>query len=779
MPESATGGYIAPGRVKRPRQPRRRLPVPPAQGGRPMNAMRNSVLAPPTQRLGPSLSSMPARPRTPSAGLGANPDYVVGIPPEAMNRDSRTGMPSPVPTTQPVNAPGQLNFRNNIPFIERSIRRGQDVIAEATQRAVNAAKNAAIRGVATGVPMAAQGMNAGRDAAARAVAAGVPIAAQGMNAGRDAAVRAVGDGVLGARRMAAGVGNYFNPPTANAGPPIQRVSPPLVLDPQVQTAPVRPMNKEDQRQADLAAARQSLALADSLPATSSSVALPSSASTNLLEQNAFQASGADALANKISGMSMAGTPTPEQQDLMNRGAAASAYLRPGGGLTEEYAAQAGGNNTMRDYTDPAQMLRPVGGRPTVESNAAAMERLGLGQGPNRAQSARSMMQPGGMGSPASFDAMREADAAAEADFVMPTVGGAMNRDFRGMDPAVADKIRAGDARRRERRGTPDPGTPQADQLFRDQRQRRRDRSEANMPIRQYRALMRNQQEVAPVTFGGQGTPFVNVARRFNQGPGLNQRTLAATRMVRGDRLQDEQLARDRFTEDRTFRADNRYRNRQQANLEARQLFQDQQLAFQREQAAETERHNRELERMETTGQISKQEADERQAEHNRKMEKKKLKRDMDDPTRELNRQAAQDALDDNKEARTPSGKVVKRYRPQVVTADGRVQAGRDIIMDPDLSPEDKRSALHDLGLDQGTLLESLRQSDSYGTKYFTDETPEFHDRYNNYYEMFEGFDYGLPTPPQAAPVPAAPQQNHMRANTGGAHHLIRGFGTNQ
>ena len=64
--------------------------------------------------------------------------------------------------------------------------------------------------------------------------------------------------------------------------------------------------------------------------------------------------------------------------------------------------------------------------------------------------------------------------------------------------------------------------------------------------------MQNQQEVAPVLFGGQGTPYVNVARRFNQGPGLNQRTLAAMRMVRGDRLQDEKIDRDRFVEDRAF-----------------------------------------------------------------------------------------------------------------------------------------------------------------------------------------------------------------------------------
>lgn len=158
----------------------------------------------------------------------------------------------------------------------------------------------------------------------------------------------------------------------------------------------------------------------------------------------------------------------------------------------------------------------------------------------------------GLGDGRDFDRMREADAAAEADFVMPTVAPLMNRDFRNVDPIVEDMVRTGDARRREQRGTPERGTAAADQLFRDQRQRRRDRSEANMPIRQYRALMQNQQEVAPVLFGGQGTPYVNVARRFNQGPGLNQRTLAAMRMVRGDRLQDEKIDRDRFVEDRAF-----------------------------------------------------------------------------------------------------------------------------------------------------------------------------------------------------------------------------------
>lgn len=546
------------------------LPAPmgPAQQGRRLS--RNSVLAPPTQRLGPSLSSMPAPPRTPSTGLGANPNYIVGIPSEAMGRDSRTGVPSPAPARPSgIPAAAQAVMRAAVPAGLRSAQNaGAQAVIRGTQLAGQAKgrfTDAAMQGVATGVPMAAQAMNAGRNAAARAVATGVPMAAQGVNAARDAAMQGVAagvplaaQGIAAARGMAADAGtvvgnaygraakaygDYVNPP---AGPPIQRVSPPLALGPQVQTAPVGPMNEEDARQADLDAARQSLALAGRLPAASSSVPLPSSSSDSLLEQNAFQASGADALTNKISGMSMAGTPTPEQQDLMNRGAAASAFLQPGGGLQQRYEAQAGGNNTLYDSSDPAQMLMPAPRSPGVDEEALA--KLKGKYQPN--QRSRSIMSEG-LGDGRDFDRMREADAAAEADFVMPTVGNVMNRDFRMMDPDLVERVQAGDARSRERRGTPEPGTAAADQLFRDQRQARKDNSMENRRVRQYRSLIG----------GGHGGPM-----------GLNERTLRALQMVDGE----DRRARGDFVQDRQFNESQRQFDENTAMQRARQRQQNRQ-----------------------------------------------------------------------------------------------------------------------------------------------------------------------------------------------------------
>ena len=709
MPQSATGGYIAPSRVvrkRKPKQPQMRLPATPAQGGRPMNAMRNSVLAPPVQRMGPSLSSMPARPRT-----------------EAMNRDSRIGMPKPALTTQPVNAPGQLNFRNNIPFIERSIRRGQDVIAEATQRAMNAAKDAAVRGVATGVPMAARGIAGARDMAADAGTAIGTAYGRAENAYND----------------------YVNPPT---GPPIQRVSPGIQMPP-VQPEPLPP--KYADYADSIGSARRAY----------SPVQAEMSQRPKLSVGDAMTPTGPRYLdnpfADQVGGhLIQDATPAVAPPAVAPPAMAPPAMAPPALGSVPASAGEtnpnlppefAGLERQMEEGTLPFQVDLQQRQNEYTRRTAATPQRPGVNEemqdrlrlkygGPNFRS--RSVMSEG-LGDGRDFDRMREADAAAEADFVMPTVGNVMNRNFRMMDPDLADRVRAGDARRRERRGTPEPGTPEADQLFRAQRQRRRDRAEANRPIRQYRALMRNQQEVAPVLFGGQGTPYVNVARRFNQGPGLNQRTLAATRMVRGDRLQDEQLARDRFTEDRTFRADNRYRNRQQANLESRQLFEDRQQAFQREQAAETRRHNQKLEEMKSQGVLN---------DHTYKMAELEHKQELaeiaaNSPAKQLEADAVRHAGEDATLARQPAQRAVQKHQQRVNEggSTGRIDAARQIMQDPSMKDYEKAEALADLGLDRATLQADLRTDGNYGTSWYWWDGAEQVDRYNQYKKMFDEFDY--------------------------------------
>ena len=81
----------------------------------------------------------------------------------------------------------------------------------------------------------------------------------------------------------------------------------------------------------------------------------------------------------------------QRQAQMNRdGAAASDFLRPGGGLTKLYEGQAGGNNTMYDSSDPAQMLMPAPRSPGVDEDLQSRLR-------SRSDQSRSTMQPGGMG----------------------------------------------------------------------------------------------------------------------------------------------------------------------------------------------------------------------------------------------------------------------------------------------------------------------------------------------------------------------------------------------
>jgi len=156
----------------------------------------------------------------------------------------------------------------------------------------------------------------------------------------------------------------------------------------------------------------------------------------------------------------------------------SSFLRPGGGLTDLYEGQAGGNDTMYDSSDPSQMLMPAPRSPGVDEDSLA--KLKSKYQPNHRS--RSVMSEG-LGDGSDFDRMREADAAARADHVMPTVDPLMNRDFRGLDTNVRERIIDGDARRRERRGTPNPGTEAGDALFREQRERRSQRRQDALDLR--------------------------------------------------------------------------------------------------------------------------------------------------------------------------------------------------------------------------------------------------------------------------------------------------------
>lgn len=156
----------------------------------------------------------------------------------------------------------------------------------------------------------------------------------------------------------------------------------------------------------------------------------------------------------------------------------SSFLRPGGGLTDLYKGQAGGNDTMYDSSDPAQMLMPAPRSPGVDEDSLA--KLKSEYQPNHRS--RSVMSEG-LGDGSDFDRMREADAAARAEHVMPTVDPLMNRDFTGVDSSVRQDVSAGDARRRKRRGTPDPGTEAGNALFREQRERRSQRRQDALDLK--------------------------------------------------------------------------------------------------------------------------------------------------------------------------------------------------------------------------------------------------------------------------------------------------------
>ena len=318
-------------------------------------------------------------------------------------------------------------------------------------------------------------------------------------------------------------------------------------------------------------------------------------------------------------------------------------------------------------------------QPNHRSRSIASERLGDGSG---------------------FDRLRAADAARKADHVMPTAGNVMRGDLSDLNSFQQSNILASRARSRERRGTPDPGTPEADQLFRDQRQRRRDRSEANMPIRQYRAMMQNQQELAPVTFGGQGTPYTNVARRFNQGPGLMERTLAATRMVRGDRLQDEKIDRDRFVNDRDFGERQRQFNENTALAQGR-------LDFETKNAADINSLNAKREEnrhLVATGQLSIDEGRANEEainnEHNRLLADSKNQREQEahdqamDSTSSVNKLTQMESDRELEDAKFADAGVTDNYSSGPLRhSEQSVVQMQQALTDPNLSKEEKTEIL--------------------------------------------------------------------------------------
>ena len=115
-----------------------------------------------------------------------------------------------------------------------------------------------------------------------------------------------------------------------------------------------------------------------------------------------QAQGAAKLYAELAGIGtspkpMTKGPNKKQQAALDRGAAASSFLRPGGELTKLYERQEGGNSGMIDSSDPIDMLMPAPRRPSLGETEFMMEDYGLGQGPTRSEKSRSTMQPGSMG----------------------------------------------------------------------------------------------------------------------------------------------------------------------------------------------------------------------------------------------------------------------------------------------------------------------------------------------------------------------------------------------
>ena len=158
---------------------------------------------------------------------------------------------------------------------------------------------------------------------------------------------------------------------------------------------------------------------------------------------------------------------------------------------------------------------------------------------------------------AAFDRMRESDAASDAAHVMPTVGLSMNRNYdamlaSGMDPESIEAMRAGDQRRRERRGAPEPGSLEGDAAFRAHQSRDDDRKEENRRVRQHRA-----------TIGGGHAGGVSIGARTGQALQMVDRE---DRRARGDLVQDRQFGEDQrqFDENAAMaNARQRQQNRQQ------------------------------------------------------------------------------------------------------------------------------------------------------------------------------------------------------------------------
>ena len=344
--------------------------------------------------------------------------------------------------------------------------------------------------------------------------------------------------------------------------------------------------------------------------------LGSPASPSTSDLNAFttegqrelrEAQGAAKLWGDLAGIGtspkpMTEGPTNQQQAALDRGAAASSFLRPGGELTKLYERQEGGNSSMLDSSNPVGMLMPAPRRPSLAEAGFRMEDYGLGQGPTRSETSRSAMQPGGMGDGSAFDRLRQRDAdrvsAANARPMASTqnevdsdsfqhhygpdvtsdvkafvntgreLNSAAGRDYRKqLNQGLDGNLAARKAARLSGETYTDPHTGEVTDYgkFNEYRERLAEgptleNMSDQRKLRMRRAQLRNYGSTGGVTVapgGGIGGPLtVGMQRTFGPNMSLNQ----ATRMAQGqldqeNRLRDAQERQDKMIADQQRRQD--------------------------------------------------------------------------------------------------------------------------------------------------------------------------------------------------------------------------------